>query len=234
MSVPTQPAPRLATDVAPGANALLARLAKEAQQPVLAHATRVALARHDVLAAAGEPPKWAYFLCSGLVSVQTIMEDAASVEVALLGREGIVCPQLMPGADTAVTSVVIVAGEAWRLRADALQAECERSAPLQRVLLQYSHALVAEMFQRSACLTFHTARQRLAKWLLTVSDRTHSARIDMTQDRLGQVLGLQRTGVNAASIALQDLGVIKARHGHITILDRRRMQEVACECGRGQ
>jgi CRP-like cAMP-binding protein len=100
------------------------------------------------------------------------------------------------------------------------------------VLFQYAHALIGEMAQGRACHRFHTARQRLARWLLTVSDRTQSARIDMTQVRLGQALGLQRTGATAASIALQDLGAITARHGRITILDRRRMESAACECYR--
>jgi CRP-like cAMP-binding protein len=131
-----------------------------------------------------------------------------------------------------LSAVVIVPGEAFRIRPAALQAECERNPTLQRVLFHYAHALIGEMAQDSACHRFHTARQRLARWLLTVSDRTQSARIDMTQVRLGQALGLQRTGATAASIALQYLGAIKARHGRITMLDRRRKESAACECYR--
>jgi hypothetical protein len=74
--------------------------------------------------------------------------------------------------------------------------------------------------------------RRIASWLLSASNRTQSFRIQMTQDRLGEALGLQRTGVTAASIALQDAGAIKARHGRITIVDRRKVEAIACECHR--
>ena len=216
----------------PRTNALIARLPNETQQQLLAHCTSVALTRHATLIEAGSTEEWTYLPSSGLVSLQTTTEDAASVEVALIGREGVVGLNGASDHESACSAVVIVPGDAFRLRSAALRAECERSPVLQRVLFQYAHALIGEMAQGNACHRFHTARQRLARWLLTVSDRTQSARIDMTQVRLGQALGLQRTGATAASIALQDLGAIKARHGRITIHDRRRMESAACECYR--
>ena len=91
---------------------------------------------------------------------------------------------------------------------------------------------MTDIAQGSACHRFHTARQRLARWLLSASDRTQSVRIELTQERLAQALGLQRTGVTVASVALQDAGAIKSRHGRITIIDRRRTESLACECYR--
>jgi CRP-like cAMP-binding protein len=89
-----------------------------------------------------------------------------------------------------------------------------------------------EIAQGFACHRFHTARQRLARWLLSASDRTQSVRIELTQERLAQAIGLQRTGVTVASVALQDAGDIKSRHGRITMIDRRRLESRACECYR--
>ncbi|HKE94937.1 MAG TPA: Crp/Fnr family transcriptional regulator [Povalibacter sp.] len=221
-----------AADTAPRTNALIARLSKETQHQLLAHCTRVGLTKHETLVEAGDPLEWTYLPCSGLVSLQTMTEDAATVEIALIGREGVVGMSLAQNQESLYAAVVIVPGEALRLRSAVLQAECERSPALQRALLFYTQALVNEMAQGTACHCFHTARQRMARWLLTVSDRTHTPRIEMTQARLGQSLGLQRTGATAASIALQDLGAIKARHGRITILDRRKMEAAACECYR--
>jgi CRP-like cAMP-binding protein len=82
----------------------------------------------------------------------------------------------------------------------------------------------------SACHRFHTAHQRLARWLLMASDRTRSSRVELTQEQLAHVLGLQRTGVTVANVALQDAGAIRSRHGRITIVDRKRLENLACEC----
>jgi CRP-like cAMP-binding protein len=157
-------------------------------------------------------------------------EDGETVEVAMVGREGVVG---LPGAATSPYAVVVaLPGEALRLRAETLQNECQRDLALQRILTQYWLALMADIAQGSVCHRFHSARQRLARWLLSASDRTASPRIDMTQERLGQALGLQRTGVTVASVALQDTGAIKSRHGRITIVDRHRLETLACECYR--
>jgi CRP-like cAMP-binding protein len=160
-------------------------------------------------------------------------EEGETVEVAMIGNEGIVgLPFGLTVAMAPHTALVVLPGEALRLPANVLQKELERDAALQRVLMQYWHTLIIQIAQGSVCHRFHTARQRLACWLLAASDRTQSPRIHMTQERLGDALGLQRTGVTAASIALQDAGAIKSRHGRITILDRRRIETLACECYR--
>ena len=217
----------------PRTNTLLSRLPKDAQQRLLSHCTRVPLDKHELLSETGTPVKWAYLPCSGVVSLQTMTEDAESVEVAMVGSEGLVGLPMASTSDLCPhTAVVVIPGDALRLRPDVLQAEFERNPALQRVLVHYWHALITDIAQGSVCHRFHTARQRLARWLLSASDRTQSARIQMTQERLGQALGLQRTGVTAASVALQDAGAIKSRHGLITILDRRRIESMACECYR--
>jgi CRP-like cAMP-binding protein len=193
--------------------------------------SRVALEKTAVLIEAGAPQTRVYFPRSGLLSLQTMTQDANSVEVAMVGRGGVTPPLAAIGPKPAAyTAVVMVAGEALRLRADLLRAECERHPALQRALIEHWHAVMCEIALGSACHRFHTARQRLARWLLMASERIQSSRIEITHGQLADVLGLQRTGVTTASLALQDRGAIMSRHGRIQITDRARLQTVSCDC----
>ena len=217
----------------PAVNNLLARLPRDVQQRLQSHCTRVTLETEALLTEAGSSLSWVYLPCRGLVSLQTMTQNGETVEVAMVGNEGIVgLPFATESTLAPHTAIVLIPGESLRMRADALQAEFERSTPLQRALVQYWTVLMTEIAQGSACHRFHTARQRLARWLLAASDRTQTARIELTQERLAQVLGIQRTWVTVASVALQDAGAIKSRHGRITIIDRRRLESLTCECYR--
>jgi CRP-like cAMP-binding protein len=209
---------------------LLAAVPIDLQQRLTAAGARVRLEKSTVLIEAGAQQAYVYLPCSGLISLQTMTQNGNSVEVAMIGREGIAALPSLGGTTATYTTVVTVAGEALRLRADAFQAECERSVPLQRALVQHWHRLMSEVAAGSACHRFHTARQRLARWLLMASDRIQSSRIELTQEQLADILGLQRTGVTVANVALQDSGAITSRHGRIRILDRAQLQRSACEC----
>ena len=232
MPLQTQPAPVAGTPAPVSTNALLAGLPREVQQRLVSQGTRVTIDRDHALCDTGAPVTWAYLPVSGLVSLQTMIEDGGTVELAMIGTEGLVGGPLLANATAPYTAEVVMPGEALRLKIELLQSEFERNTALQRVLLHYWHTLNSDIAQGSACHRFHAARQRLARWLLSASDKTRSSRIYMTQERLGAALGLQRTGVTAASIALQDLGAIAARHGRITIIDRGRLETQACECYR--
>jgi CRP-like cAMP-binding protein len=211
----------------------LTRLPPESQHRIISQSSVVPLEKEERLLEAGAVLTWSYLPCTGLVSLQTMTEEGETVEVAMIGNEGVV--GLPVGATSLAnphTAIVILPGEALRVRADILDKEFGRDPALQRAFIQYWHELTILIAQGSVCHRFHTARQRLASWLLSASNRTQSSRIHMTQERLGEALGLQRTGVTAASIALQDAGAIKARHGRITIVDRRKVEAIACECHR--
>jgi CRP-like cAMP-binding protein len=215
----------------PAVNQLLASLPADVQQRVSSLASRVALEKSAVLVEAGAPQTHVYFPCTGLLSLQTMTQDGNTVEVAMVGRDGVTPPlALIATTPAAYTTAVTVAGEALRLRADALQPEYDRHPPLQRALIQHWHSMMSEIALGSACHRFHTARQRLAQWLLMASDRIQSSRIELTQQQLADVLGLQRTCVTMANVALQDAGAITSRHGRIRIVDRARLQTASCEC----
>jgi CRP-like cAMP-binding protein len=205
----------------------------ETRVRLLSQSTRVPLQKEDVLCEAGNGLTWVYLPCSGLISLQTMTEKGDSVEIAMVGREGMIGPvPCEPGQGTLCNAVVSVAGDALRIRSESLLAEFDRSASCRRVLLNYSHGFLRDVAQGSACHRFHTARQRLARWVLTACDRTGIARIEITQEELAQRLGLQRTRVTSANLNLQDSGAIRSRHGRITIADRRRLELAACECYR--
>ena len=222
-----QPAPTVSTR-----RSLMARLPLETQQRLVSQCTRVQLTKGQRLTEAGTELTWSYLLSSGLVSLQTMTEEGDSVEIAMIGSDGIVGLPLGATSPIPHTAIVVIHGDAFRVRADVLRREFESDASVRHVMIQYWHELTMLIAQGSVCHRFHTARQRLASWLLAAADRTHSLRIQMTQERLGDALGLQRTGVTTASIALQDAGAIRARHGRITIVDRGRVEAMACECYR--
>ena len=214
----------------PAVNRLLASLPPDVLQRINGLGSRVVLEKSAVLIETGAHHTDVYFPSSGLLSLQTMTQDGSSVEVAMVGREGVTPLAAISGTPAAYTTVVTVAGEALRVSADALQAECEGHPALQRALIQRWHATMSEIACGSACHRFHTAQQRLARWLLMASDRIQSSRVELTQEQLAEVLGLQRTRVTVANVALQDAGAITSRHGRIRILDRACLQTVSCEC----
>lgn len=168
--------------IARPSNRFLARLPRESHQRLLSQCSRVTLQKQSRLCEAGSLLTWSYFPCAGLVSLQTMTEEGETVEVAMIGNEGIVGLPVGPTFALAPhTALVVLPGEALRLPADVLHKELERDNALQRALMQYWHTLIIQIAQGSVCHRFHTARQRLACWLLAASDRTQSPRIHMTQ-----------------------------------------------------
>lgn len=228
-------APLVSTAAAPRPliNRVLASMPAEMQQRLITLGARAPIEKSAVLAEAGAVQTHVYFPDHGLLSLQTMTQDGYSVEVAMVGSEGLSALPVTGGSPAAYTTVVTVPGEALRLQADALAAESERYPPLQRLLMQRWHTVTGEIASGSACHRFHSSRQRLARWLLAASDRIQSSRIELTHEQLGEVLGLQRTRVTTANIVLQDAGAIASRHGRIRILDRARLRDLSCECYTG-
>jgi len=211
-------------------NLLLGSLTEDVQQRLNDIGTRVPLDKSAVLVKAGASQKHVYFPFNGLVSLQTMTPGGRSVEVAMLGREGAAGLPLTGGAAAACTVIVTVCGEALRLSADALQAEFDRHPALQRAMIRHWTRMMGEIADGSACHLFHSPRQRLARWLLAASGRIQSSRIELTQEQLGVILGMDRTRVTIASVTLQNAGAISARYGRIRIVDRARLQNASCEC----
>jgi CRP-like cAMP-binding protein len=220
-------------NVTANGNRLLAMLPPCEYGRVRPHLEPVSLAKGTILSAAGALMEYRYFVLSGMVSLLVTTEQDETVEVAAVGSEGVVgLPVVFDGNTACHDAIVSISGRAWRLRSEAFRSEFRRGAALQDVLLRYTLSLLAQLSQSAVCHRFHTSSQRLSRWLLQACDRVDSDSLDMTQELLAHLLGIQRTYVNAAAIELQDADLIRYRHGKITIVNRNRLERAACDCYR--
>ena len=172
-----------------------------------------------------------YFPASGIVSLLYAMENGGSTEIAVIGNEGVVGIALfMGGESTPSRAVVQSAGRGYRLKAAVVKAEFERGGPLQQLLLRYTQALIAQMTQTAVCNRHHALDQQLCRWLLLSLDRLPTNKLAMTQELIANMLGVRREGVTEAAGKLQDAGLIRYSRGHITVLDRPKLEARVCEC----
>jgi CRP-like cAMP-binding protein len=125
-----------------------------------------------------------------------------------------------------------VGGQAIRLRPDVLHRAFDQSPAVRRILIDHWHALLAEVVRGSACHCFHTGLQRFARWLLAASARAHLGTLEVTHEDFASILGVPRSAATASAMTLRQAGAIRYHQGRVTILDRRRLSQFACECHR--
>jgi CRP-like cAMP-binding protein len=172
-----------------------------------------------------------YFPTTAIVSLLYVMEDGASAEIAVVGREGLVGISLFMGGETTPSRAVVQSeGHCFRLAAAHLRAEFSRAGSMQQLLLRYTQSLITQMAQTAVCNRHHSVDQQLCRWLLLSLDRLPSLELVMTQELIANMLGVRREGVTAAAGKLQDAGVIEYRRGRITVLDRPKLEKMSCEC----
>lgn len=172
-----------------------------------------------------------YFPTTSIVSLLYITEEGASAEIAITGNDGLVgFPILMGGDTTPIRASVASAGYAYRLKADIFRREMSQGGPLKQMALLYMQALITQMSQTAVCNRHHTLEQQLCRRLLVNLDRLPSNQLDMTQELIANMLGVRREGVTEAAGKLQDAGLIKYSRGRITVIDRDRLEQRACEC----
>ena len=175
--------------------------------------------------------QYAYFLEAGLASVVLTLEDGATVEVGVIGVDGVVGLPILLGAETMPGRTFIqVESSGYRIEASRLKESFERPGQLRKHLQRYVLANLVQSAQNAACNRLHNISERLARWLLTCHDRVQSDRMPLTHEFLGQMLGAPRTTVTLAAGILHEAGLIDYSRGHITIKDRAGLESVACEC----
>jgi len=185
----------------------------------------------QVLYESGMTMAHVYFPTTSIVSLLYVMEDGASAEIAVVGNEGIVGVSLfMGGESTPSRSVVQSAGQGFRMRGQLLKDEFNRSGPVLHLLLRYTQALITQMAQTAVCNRHHSLDQQLCRWLLLSLDRLQTADLVMTQELIANMLGVRREGVTEAATNLQRAGLISYRRGHITVKDRKGLEQRTCEC----
>jgi CRP-like cAMP-binding protein len=179
----------------------------------------------------GEKLRHIYFLTDAIVSLLYVLENGASAEIAVVGNEGAVGLALFMGGDTTPSRAIVQsAGFAYRLPAKRLTHELSRHGRMFPVLLRYTQSLITQMAQTAVCNRHHSVDQQLCRWLLLSLDRLSSNQLKMTQELIANMLGVRREGVTAAAGKLQKLGAIRYHHGHITVLDRTKLEHLCCEC----
>ncbi|MDQ2820883.1 MAG: Crp/Fnr family transcriptional regulator [Pseudomonadota bacterium] len=191
----------------------------------------VLLTRDEILYHPNRKMDYAYFPTTAIVSINSILSDGSTVEVASVGNEGVLgVPIFLGGGHSRSRAVVRVTGRAYRIAATHLLEEFYRKGPLLRLLLCYTQSMMSQLGQRVVCNGHHSAEQRLCTFILQMIDRTFSMEFVITQDELGRLLGVRRETVTEAAIRVQDLGMIKYRRGHITVLNRIGITTLCCEC----
>lgn len=212
-------------------NLLLSGLPKAEQARLAPYLELVKMPLGTEIFSPNVPIRYVYFPTTAIVSLLNVMQDGASTEIAVVGKEGIVGISLfMGGGTTSNWAVVHSAGYGFRLSADRLQNEFSRSGPMQNVLLRYTQALLTQMAQTVICNRYHSIEQQLCRWLLMSLDRLPGNVLLMTQELIANMLGVRREGVTEAAGHLQKAGLISYKRGRIIIDDRQGLEERVCEC----
>lgn len=197
------------------------------------HLEPVRLNSGRILYNAGDTIRHVFFPESGMASLVSVTEDGRTVEVGMIGNEGMVgVPVVLRIGTTPYQVTVQLAGVAVRVKASVLKAEFDRGGKLQDLLLRYTHTVLTQIAQSAACNRFHTVEERLCRWLLVSRDRAHKDTLHLTQEFLAQMMGVPRTSVTTFAGVLQRAGLISYSRGKIQLLDLRGLEAYSCECYR--
>jgi CRP-like cAMP-binding protein len=214
-------------------NHLLAAIPRPAYQRMATGFELVQLSYGEVLYEPEGRIHHVYFPVNCLVSLLTAVDKQRTLEVGMVGDEGMVgMPMVLGIGVSAVKALVQGSGSALRMTAVRFRTEFKRTPALQRALFRYTHLLMAQVSQTAACNRFHEADTRLARWLLMTSDRLHSTDFMLTHEFLAHMLGVRRVGVTKAAEELRRRNLIAYSRGNIKILDRAGLEAAACTCYR--
>jgi CRP-like cAMP-binding protein len=224
---------RLEHDPHPKENRLLDGLSDRAYREILPLLEGVPLPVGKVLYEAGGPQHHAFFPTAGIVALLYVFEDGVSSEIAMVGNEGFVGVTVLTGSQTATRRALVKhAGYAYRLPGTALKALFDRGDEVQVRLLRYTQALMTQMGQIAVCNRHHSLDQQLCRCILLSLDRVPDQQLVMTHQLIANLLAVRREAVTQAALNLQHAGLLSYHRGRITVRDRKRLEERACECYR--
>jgi CRP-like cAMP-binding protein len=192
---------------------------------------QVSLQRGRVLTDPEQPVEAAYFPTGGAISLLQVMQDGTMVEAATIGAEGAVGLEgLVDSGSSIGRSLVQVPGEAWRLDAQLLRRLAAERPGIAALFQRYQWVLMQQVLRSVGCSHLHSARQRIARWLLTMFDRAETNELQLTHEFLAEVLAIRRPTVSAIAGEMQQAGIVTYRRGRVLLRNRQRLARMSCEC----
>lgn len=212
-------------------NQILLSLSVDEYDFILPNLRAVNLAYGNVIYHSGDSISYAFFPNSGMCSLLATTKDGSTIEVGMVGNEGLVGVPVILGRNSMPYEVTVqVPGSALRVGVNLLIDAFNQHGLLHDKLLRYTYTLITQISQSAACNRFHTVEQRLCRWLLTTCDRAKTDHFRLTHEVLSRMLGARRQGVTEAASALKNLGLISYSRGQILLLDREGLESASCEC----
>ncbi len=212
-------------------NHLISVLPDSDAERLIAACTPVELALSELLCERDDLTTHVYFPTTAFISLISLADARAGVELGMIGREGMLGAHLcLDVFQSPLRGVVQGAGSALRIPAGEFIDQMTASAPLRHVMRRYQYVLTVQQVTSAACLRFHLIDQRLARWLLMSQDCAPGASFQVTQEFLAYMLGVRRVGTSVATSSLLRDGLIEYRHGQIRVIDRAGLKLSACSC----
>jgi CRP-like cAMP-binding protein len=212
-------------------NHLLATLPRADFELLRPHLETVVLVQGDVLVAAGDRLTRVFFPHHGVISLVVSLAGGGMVEVAMVGRDSLFGGSAaLDGKISLTDAIVQLPGAASTIEVDVLRTAAEKSIAFRTTLIRHEQALFAQAQQSAACNALHSAEARLARWLLRMHDLAGEDKLNLTQDFLAQMIGVQRNSVSTVAHTLQQAGIIKYARGHIEITNLKALKDASCEC----
>jgi CRP-like cAMP-binding protein len=185
----------------------------------------------QIIYAPGDTIRHVYFPNNSIVSLLAAEPFHSSLEVGMIGNEGMTGLSVFMGVKTSRTLALVQGcGTAVRMKAATLRKESDQVGAFHSLLLRYTHSLLTQMSLSSACNRFHTLNARLARWLLMTHDRIGTDEFRLTQDFMSHMLGVRREGVNKAAGELQRKKLVRYNRGQMAILNRAGLEKTSCSC----
>jgi CRP-like cAMP-binding protein len=212
-------------------NALLSALSDEELQRIAPHLKKVDLEQGEVLHRADSPPDYVYFLEKGVAALSVTGADGNDLCMSIVGNESTVGERaIFRKGSFIIRCQMLTNGSGYKVPPDIFKKEFERGGKLHDFVIGRLETRLTETSQTALCSHAHSIEERLSRWLLVLSDRLKSEELPMTQDNIANILGIHRPGVSLSAKALQNNGYIDYRRGHITITNRKGLENLTCEC----
>jgi len=215
----------------PGKNGLIASLSSADCENLSQNLELVSLSLGQVLYESGQTMSHAYFPVDCVVSLLSVMKNGETVEIAVVGNEGMIGLALFMGGESMMSRAIVQnSGHAYTLKAQVLKDEYNKGEALSHQLLLFAQALITQMVQTAACNRHHSVNQQLCRWILLSLDRLPLNKLAITDKQIGNMLGLTLLRVAEATDVLEKAGLIQYQDGEIKVLDRVGIQKRSCEC----